>query len=68
MNKNIIRTVEGTIKDGERGTLEALMCEMVETIQKEEGTLNYEWTLAEGGASLHVYERYKDADYFSEAA
>jgi quinol monooxygenase YgiN len=27
-----------------------------------EGTLNYEWTLAEDGKSIHVYERYKDAD------
>ena len=62
MSENIIWTVEGKIKDGERETLEALMREMVETVQKEEGTLNYEWTIAEDGTTLHVYERYKDAD------
>ena len=53
MNENIIWTVEGKIKDGERETLEALMREMVETVQKEEGTLNYEWTIAEDGTTLH---------------
>ncbi|MEM7532554.1 MAG: hypothetical protein AAF639_10290 [Chloroflexota bacterium] len=41
MSENVIWTVEGTIKDGERDALEALMREMVETVQQEEGTLNY---------------------------
>lgn len=62
MSENIIWTVEGKIKDGQRATLVALMREMVEVVQKEEGTLNYEWTLAEDGSSLHVYERYRDGD------
>ncbi len=62
MNENIIWTVEAKIKDGERDAFAALMREMVETVQKEEGTLNYEWTIAEDDATIHVYERYKDAD------
>lgn len=62
MSENIIWTIEGTIKDSERKALEALMHEMVETVQKEAGTLNYEWTLAEDGKSLHVYERYQDVE------
>ena len=62
MSNNIIWTVAGKIKDGQRQALESLMEEMVETVIKEEGTLNYEWTIAADGKSLHVYERYKDAN------
>lgn len=62
MSENIIWTVEGTIKDGQREALEALMREMVEAVDKEPGTLNYQWTLGEDGKSLHIYERYRDAD------
>ena len=62
MSGNVIWTVEGTIKVAEREAFEALMHEMVETVRKEPGTLNYEWTLAQDGRSLHVYERYKEAD------
>ncbi len=62
MSKNIIWTVEGTIKEGQFEDLTSLMEEMVETVQKEPGTLNYEWTLGDDGESLHVYERYRDVD------
>lgn len=61
MSENIIWVVEGKIKEGERLKFDALMHEMIETVQKEEGTLNYEWTLSDDGL-LHVYERYKDAN------
>ncbi len=60
MSENIIWTLDCTIKDGQRDALEALMHEMVESAHKEPGTLNYEWTLAEDGKSLHIYERYED--------
>ncbi|MEM8901546.1 MAG: antibiotic biosynthesis monooxygenase [Bacteroidota bacterium] len=60
MSENIIWTVEGTIKDGQKEALESLMAEMVTAVEPEPGTLNYEWTLAEDGKRLHVYERYKD--------
>ncbi len=62
MSNNVIWTIEGTIKDGQREALSTLMAEMVETVQPEVGTLNYEWTLGEDGRTLHVYERYADAD------
>lgn len=60
MSENIIWTVEGTIKDGEREAFDAVMRDMIGAVEKEEGTLNYEWTLGGDGKSLHVYERYKD--------
>ena len=62
MNENVIWTVEGVIKDGQRTALETLMKEMVETVQPEPGTTHYEWTLGQDGKSLHVYERYANAE------
>ena len=62
MSENVIWTVEATIKEGQRAAFDAVMRDLVEASQKEEGTLNYEWTIGADGASVHVYERYKDAD------
>ncbi|MEM6768255.1 MAG: antibiotic biosynthesis monooxygenase [Bacteroidota bacterium] len=60
MSKNIIWTVEGSIKEGQKETLLSLMNEMVSEVQQEPGTITYEWTLGTDGDSLHVYERYQD--------
>ena len=60
MSENVIWTVEGTIKTGQREELLALMREMIASVEAEAGTLNYEWTLGADGSSLHVYERYRD--------
>lgn len=62
MSEHVIWTVEGTVQEGQRDSLTALMREMVDAVQKEEGTLNYEWTLGADGRSLHVYERYRNVD------
>ena len=59
---NVIWTVEGKIKSGMRADLDSLMAEMVGDVIKEEGTTNYEWTLAEDGETLHVYERYANTE------
>ena len=59
-NDNIIWTVQGAVSD--RDALESLMREMVEAVRPEPGTINYEWTLSEDGETLHVYERYRDAE------
>ncbi|WNJ19353.1 antibiotic biosynthesis monooxygenase [Pontibacter sp. G13] len=61
MSDNIIWTVAGRIKDGQRPAFDALMEEMVETVRKEPGTINYEWTIGQDNRTLQVYERYKDA-------
>ena len=60
MSKNVIWTVEGTIKEGHTQDLKNLMEEMLVLVNQEEGTLNYEWTLGEDDRTLHVYERYQD--------
>ena len=57
---NVIWTVEGQIKEGQKDDLLSLMAEMCETVEKEPGTHHYEWTLSTNDSTLHVYERYKD--------
>ncbi len=62
MSENIIWTVEGKIKKEQRADYQALMNEMVTEVQKEAGTINYEWTIAQDGETVHVYERYLNAE------
>lgn len=62
MSENIIWTVEGNIKEGHKEDLIALMNEMLVLVEQETGTLNYQWTIGENDNSLHVYEKYKDAE------
>ncbi|WLR46614.1 antibiotic biosynthesis monooxygenase [Halobacillus litoralis] len=66
MTENIIWTIEGKIKHGQREEYEALMKEMVVEVKKEAGTTNYEWTIAPDGETVHVYERYKNAEAAKE--
>lgn len=60
MSKNVIWAVEGSIKEGQRAALNTVMHDMIEVTSKEVGSLNYEWTLAEDGSTIHIYERYAD--------
>ena len=62
MSEHIIWVVDATIKDGQREAFDAVMRDLIEASQKEEGTLNYEWTIADDQATFSVYERYKDAE------
>ena len=61
MSENIIWTVEAKIKDGQQDAFHTVMHTLVEASRKEEGTMHYEWTIGEDAATVHVYERYKDA-------
>ncbi len=51
-----------SIHDGRFDEFKSLMQEMVESTQRETGTLAYEWFLSEDSKSCHVYERYSDSD------
>ena len=62
MDNNIIWTLEGKIKKEDLDKYVELMNEIVSVTKKEEGTLNYEWTISEDLQNVHVYERYKNAD------
>ncbi|MCG7585835.1 putative quinol monooxygenase, partial [Photobacterium sp. OFAV2-7] len=52
-------TIEGKIKDKARYA--EAMHKLTEAAFDEEGTLNHEWTIADDGETVHVYERYQDA-------
>lgn len=62
MNENIIWTVAGKLKPGQRRAYEALMNEMMTEVIQEPGTTHYEWTIADDGETIHVYERYANAE------
>jgi quinol monooxygenase YgiN len=63
MNNNLIVMAENDIHDGQIETLKALLGEIIDSVERSEpGTLNYEWFIADDGKSVHVYERYADAD------
>lgn len=55
MSENIIWTVDGKIKNGQREAFDAVMHDLIEASSKEEGTF------AEDQCSFHVYERYQNA-------
>ena len=50
------------VKPGQLESLRALMEEMVESTEKEPGTLAYEWFISEDENSFHLYERYVDSE------
>lgn len=51
-----------TIHEGKLNQFQAIAREMVETTQKEPGTLTYEWYLSPNGKSCQLIETYVDAD------
>ncbi len=62
MSDNIFWLLELSVKPGEADTVKALMHEMTEaTRANEPGTLNYEWTFSDDGATCHLFERYADS-------
>ena len=62
-NDHVFWILEADIKAGQLDKLKALMREMVEGTRRDEPrALNYEWFIADDGKSLHLYERYADAD------
>ena len=62
MSTIISWNLQVSIHDGRFDEFKSLMQEMVESTQKETGTLAYEWFLSEDSKSCHVYERYSDSD------
>ncbi|MCH9681337.1 MAG: antibiotic biosynthesis monooxygenase [Deltaproteobacteria bacterium] len=62
MSNNVIWTVEAKIRPGQREAFDAVMHDLIAASQQEAGTINYEWTLGADETTVHVYERYADAD------
>lgn len=54
--------LEAQVEPARTNELTALMDEMVQSTNKEPGTLIYEWSFNDGGNVCHLTERYKDSD------
>ncbi|RIK09830.1 MAG: hypothetical protein DCC49_05285 [Acidobacteria bacterium] len=62
MDKQVALHLELKVNDGQLETIKSVMAEMVESAEKEEGTLGYEWFISEDESMVHVFERYLDSD------
>lgn len=63
MKDNVGWILETRIKPGKMDELDQLADEMVAmTRENEPGTLFYEWSVAEDGETLYLYERFTDSD------
>ena len=62
MSDHVSWLLELSVKDGQLDDFRALMKDMVGvTRDNEPGTLNYEWSISDDGATVHIYERYTDS-------
>ena len=62
MNDHVSWLLELSVKDGQLDDFRALMKDMVGvTRDNEPGTLNYEWSISDDNATVHIYERYADS-------
>ena len=62
MEDHVAWIIELAVKDGQLGTFEELMREMVEGTNAESGTLAYEWYISGDSGSIHIFEKYADSD------
>ena len=63
MSDNISWNIQLTVNDGHLDDLKSLMAEMIDsTDTNESGTLQYEWFMSDDETTLHVNERYTNAD------
>ena len=62
MSESVYWLLELSVKPGALASFTELMKEMVAVTQASEpGTLDYEWTLGDGGRRCHILERYTDS-------
>jgi quinol monooxygenase YgiN len=62
MSEQVHLNVSLAIHEGKLNEFQTIAREMVETTQKEPGTLRYEWYLSNDGKGCHVIETYADGD------
>ena len=63
-DKNVTVIVQFQVHEGQDDALRSLAGELCAATESEKGTLNYEWSVAEDGRTLHLLERYADSDAF----
>ncbi len=54
--------ITGEINPGQEAAFRAICARLVESTKAEPGALNYEWSIAEGSRTFHIYERYVDSE------
>ena len=62
MEGHVAWIIELAVKDGQLGTFEELMREMVDGTSVEPGTLAYEWYVSADSGTLHIFEKYVDSE------
>lgn len=61
MSSHVSFNLRLSVREGRLGEAKSLMDEMVAAVQREAGTVGYEWFLADDG-SCHTQERFADSD------
>jgi quinol monooxygenase YgiN len=61
MSEAIYFTIDLTVKDGQLDAFKAVANDLIDGASKEEGTLNYEWSIGDDQKTVRVYERYADS-------
>jgi len=61
MNNAINWTVDAVIKEGQQDALMSVMHDLIAAAEQEQGTLKYDWSIADDKRTIHVKEHYQDA-------
>lgn len=61
MSEQVYWVLQLQIHEGKEDAYRALMEEMVAATADEPGALNYEWSIADDGRTVHIFERYADS-------
>lgn len=62
MDSQVTLHLELKVNEGQLDLIKSVMAEMIESTEKEVGTLGYEWFISEDESTIHVFERYLDSD------
>mmetsp|Transcript_23913 Transcript_23913/g.55633 ORF Transcript_23913/g.55633 Transcript_23913/m.55633 type:complete len:123 (+) Transcript_23913:60-428(+) len=58
--QHVVWSLEGEIRSGKKLEFMSFMSEVVDVLQRQPGTMLYEWTLSKDGSTAYVFERYQD--------
>jgi quinol monooxygenase YgiN len=58
---NIVATYTGEVLPGEEGAFKQMVSKIIASVEKEPGTIAYEWSMRADGKTFDVVEIYKDS-------
>lgn len=62
MTNNVFWVLKADVLDGQLDALKAIAPKFCEMTKTEPGSIAYEWSLSADEKTVHIYERYEDAD------